>query len=524
MRVWNLKAQTILAFFLVLGVGMLLVNAVSMQLWKRQAVGADLDHARSLLAVMVRILPAVESEERFREEINRIVQADDAVLCVGLGNAQGKTVNISPGCDDFAKPLNSALANVVHSGVANSRTLSSSTSSLAGRQHNVLLVAQPFRSLDGARGAVAMVRSTAAIDAQLWENEKIILVYILANAVVLAVVGFFRMLKLVVRPLERLAEQADTYSLRHDVLPFPGRTGNEFGRLSSSLNRMIAQLEEDRASLVQKVDSLRLANEELERNRREMVRTEKMASIGRLAAGLAHEIGNPLGVVQGYLDLLGQGESSPDERKEFARRAEQEVTRVGRLIRQLLDYARPVEGAPAPVRVRELLADCLELFRQGKVHAHIELSLMPEADEDLVLADADGLRQIFVNCFMNAVDALGSLPEGRVTARCFNEQDGDRRYIRVVIEDNGPGIAKEHLESVFEPFFTTKEPGRGTGLGLAVSCSLVEKWGGRMWAESGRAEDGGGAAIWISLPLAASAEAAGFCADNNGGVTGDAHG
>lgn len=504
MRVWNLKAQTILAFFLVLGAGMLLVNAVSMQLWKRQALGADLDHARNLLAAMARVLPAVGGEERFRNEVTHIVQSDEAVLCVGAGNAQGKIINISPGCEDFTKALGVSLAKAAHSGTANSRLLSPASAVNSTLQNNVLLVAQPFLSPDEARGALAMVRSTGAMDAQLWENEKIILAYILANAVVLAVVGFFRMVKLVVRPLERLAEQADTYSLRHDFLPFPGRPGNEFGRLSSSLNRMIAQLEEDRALLIQKVDSLRLANEELERNRREMVRAEKMASIGRLAAGLAHEIGNPLGVVQGYLDLLGQGEEAPEERKEFARRAEQEVTRVGRLIRQLLNYARPVEGAPGPVRVRELLADCLELFRHGKVYAHIEFSLRSEADEDLVLADADGLRQIFVNCFMNAVDAVGPRPEGRVTARCFNEQEGDRRYLRVVIEDNGPGIAKEHLESVFEPFFTTKEPGRGTGLGLAVSCSLVEKWGGRMWAESGRAEDGGGAAIWISLPLAAS--------------------
>lgn len=505
MRVWNLKVQTILAFLLVLGVGMLLVNVVSMQLWKRQAMAADLEHARSLLAAMARNLPAVEGEERFREEVNRVVQADETVLCVGVGNAQGKTVNISPGCEDFTRAVNNALASVVHSGVANSRLLSSPPSGIAGRQHNVLLVSQPVRFPDGATGAMAMLRSTEAIDAQLWENEKIILAYILANAVVLAVVGFFRMVKLVVRPLERLAEQADTYSLRHDFLPFVGRAGNEFGRLSSSLNRMIAQLEEDRAALHQKVDSLRLANEELERNRREMVRAEKMASIGRLAAGLAHEIGNPLGVVQGYLDILGQGVESPKERKEFARRAGQEVTRVGRLIRQLLDYARPVEGAPVPVRVGELLAECLELLRHGTVPGHIQFSFNSETEEDLVLADADGLRQIFVNCFMNAVDAVALLPEGRITTRCFNGQEGNRRYLRVVIMDNGPGIAEKHLESVFEPFFTTKEPGRGTGLGLAVSSSFVEKWGGRMWAESGRADAGGGAAIWISLPLAASA-------------------
>lgn len=501
MRVWNLKAQTILIFFMVLVVGMLLVNAVSMQLWKRQALRADLDHSRSLLATMARLGSEGSGEDRFRDQAKQILRADEAVLCFGSATAQGKTINISSGCEDFAKAMESSLTNAAHSGAEYSRLLPSLSADGPAPRNNVLFVAQPFRSPDGATGAVVVVRSTDGIDAQLWENEKIILAYILANAVVLAVVGFFRMVKLVVRPLERLAEQADTYSLRHDFLPFSGRAGNEFGRLSSSLNRMIAQLEEDRATLHQKVDSLRLANEELDRNRREMVRAEKMASIGRLAAGLAHEIGNPLGVVQGYLDLLGQGVESPEERKEFARRAEQEVARVGRLIRQLLDYARPVGGGLASLRVGTILAECMELLRHGTVPGPVEFFLSSEAEEDLVLADADGLRQIFVNCFMNAIDAVGSLPEGRVTARCFNEQEGERRYIRVVIEDNGPGIAKEHLESVFEPFFTTKEPGSGTGLGLAVSCSLVEKWGGRMWAESGWVENGGGAAVWISLPL-----------------------
>lgn len=524
MRVWNLKAQTILIFFLVLGVGMLLVNAVSMQLWKRQALRAELEYGRVLLATIAK-LGFEGGGERLGDQAKQILRADAAVLCVGSATAQGKVINISSGCEDFAKSLEISLANAAHSGVEYSRILSAPNTDGPAPRNNVLLVAQPFRSPDGVRGAVAMVRSTEGIDARLWENEKTILVYILANAVVLAVVGFFRMVKLVVRPVERLAEQADTYSLKHDFLPFPGRPGNEFGRLSSSLNRMTAQLEEDRRALIQKVDSLRLANEELERNRREMVRAEKMASIGRLAAGLAHEIGNPLGVVQGYLDLLGQGGVSPEERKEFAQRAEQEVTRVGRLIRQLLDYARPGEGTSSPVGVQKLLAECLELFRHGKAQAHIAFSLLPEAEEDLVLADADGLRQIFVNCFMNAVDAVGSLPEGMVTARCFNINEGARRYIRIVIGDNGPGIAKEYLESVFEPFFTTKEPGRGTGLGLAVSCSLVEKWGGRMWAESGRDDHGGGAALWIALPLAASGESAGSLADNGyGGVTGERHG
>jgi len=506
MRIRNLKVQTILTFFLVVGAGMLLMNAVSMQLWKRQALRDDLEHARSMLAVISQLLPVAGGIEQFSDAARQVLALDGQVLCLGAVTGPGEPVSVSAGCAGFAEDMEQSLARALRSGEEESRFLPPPPLP-SGLRTNLLLVAQPFSNRDGTRGAVAMVRSVEAIHAQLWENEKILLAYILANAMVLAVIGLFRMVKLVVRPLERLAEQADSYSLRHDFLPFPGtgRPGNEFGRLSSSLNRMIAQLEEDRVSLLQKVDSLRLANEELERNRLEMVRAEKMVSTGRLAAGLAHEIGNPLGVVQGYLDLLSQEGVSLEERKEFARSAEQEVARVGRLIRQLLDYARPVEGSPAPLRLQTLLAECLELFRHGSGHGQIDFSLRSDAEEDLVVVDADGLRQVFVNCFMNAVDALDGIPQGRVVVRCLNTEENGQRSVRIVVEDNGPGIAKEHLESVFDPFFTTKEPGRGTGLGLAVSSSLVEKWGGKMWAESGRTGDGRGASIWISLPVAASA-------------------
>lgn len=366
-------------------------------------------------------------------------------------------------------------------------------------------MAQPLRA-DGeaSPGAVGMIRSLAPIEAQLRDGEITILGYVLVNAVLLAALGWFRIIKLVVRPLENLAEQADLYSAQHEFLPSSGRRRNEFGRLESSLHRMVAKLEQDREDLRKTVQSLEQANTQLENTRQEMVRAEKQASTGRLAAGIAHEIGNPLGVMQGYLELLRQEGLDPGEKKEFLDRTEQELGRVNRLIRQLLDFARPAPGNRVPVHGQQLVQQAVEMFRERGKGA-ITYDAMLCAEQDLVVADPDGLRQVLVNCLLNAEDALlaGTTvgKSGRIEVFCENcPGPGGASALRVVVRDNGPGIVAEHLAEVFEPFFTTKEPGKGTGLGLSVSFSLIAGFGGEMGAAS---QPGEGAEIWFSLPLLA---------------------
>lgn len=479
---------------------MLLIQFVALQLWRQQAIRDELRKGHAHLRVMGELAGSNNDKQHLSAAMARLRGEDDTVLCLAMGPGQGGDVVFSAGCGIFVDEITRALSEVAASGNRITRTLSGKPGSNDALSRSVLLA---HTAAPGSRTCVAMVLTLGPLDKTITESSKIIFAYVVANAIILASIGLFRMLQLVVRPVEHLVEQADSYSLRHDFLPFPDRNDNEFSRLSASLNRMIAQVEEDREQLLQKVEALRQANEELAKNRREMVRAEKMASIGRLAAGLAHEIGNPLGVVRGYLGLLGEGGLKDGDRKEFAHRSDQELIRVSGLIRQLLDFARPAGGQIVPLRLRELLAGSIELFRGGMRRVLPEFSLTPGTGNDLVLADPDGLRQVFVNCFLNAVDALEAMPDGCITVRCDSPQPGEvPESILVIIADNGPGIPQEHLECVFDPFFTTKEPGRGTGLGLAVSSALIEKWGGSMWAEN-RLD--GGAAIHIRLPLVASA-------------------
>lgn len=494
----SLKIQTALTFLLLLVIGMLLVEFVAMQLWRRDALRADREQAELLLdALAMRI--SLSTEKGGDVASLKLSASDGAVLCLGTLDAAGRVV-VSPQCG-FAQTLEEDLRLAAARGKESRRSLVPPKN--LEQPGGILLMVQPVRA-DGeaSPGAVGMVRSLAPIEAQLRAGEITILGYVLVNAVLLAALGLFRIIKLVVRPLENLAEQADLYSARHEFLPSSGRRRNEFGRLESSLHRMVAKLEQDRENLRKTVYSLEQVNVQLENTRQEMVSAEKQASTGRLAAGLAHEIGNPLGVMQGYLELLRQEGLDPGERKEFLDRTEQELGRVNRLIRQLLDFARPVPGNCMPVHGQELVRQAVEMFRERGKDA-ITYSAALCAEQDMVMADPDGLRQVLVNCLLNAEDALLSVVDsgktGRIEVLCENcSAPTGVPALRVTVLDNGPGIAPEHLDEVFEPFFTTKEPGRGTGLGLSVSAGIIAGFGGEMGAVS---QPGEGAEIWFSLPL-----------------------
>ncbi len=498
----SLKIHTALTFFLLLVVGMLLVELVAMQLWRRDALRADREQSELLLAaVATQVLSgAGMSDDTVSMELPVV---DGAVLCLGVLDRAGRVV-LTPQCG-FAQPLEDGLRLVATSAKEYRRLLPSKDRGQAG---GILLMAQPVRT-DGetSPGAVGMIRSLAPLEAQLRDGEITILGYVLVNAVLLAVLGLFRIIKLVVRPLENLAEQADLYSAQHEFLPPSGRRRNELGRLESSLHRMVDKLEQDREDLRKTVQSLEQANIQLENTRQEMVCAEKQASTGRLAAGLAHEIGNPLGVMQGYLELLRQEGLAPDERKDFLDRTEQELGRVNRLIRQLLDFARPAPGNRVPVHGQHLAEQAMEMFRERGKGA-ITYDAMFLTKQDLVLVDPDGLRQVLINCLLNAEDALldgtASGKSDRIEVLCENcPGPNGLPALRVTVRDNGPGIAQEHLADVFEPFFTTKQPGKGTGLGLSVSAGIIAGFGGEMGVVS---QPGEGAEIWFSLPLLAGNE------------------
>jgi two-component system NtrC family sensor kinase len=235
--------------------------------------------------------------------------------------------------------------------------------------------------------------------------------------------------------------------------------------------------------LLGKVQELTETTTRLTQTQAQLVRSERLASVGRLSAGLAHEIGNPIAALIGLEDLLLEGELAAEPR-DFVARMRRETERINRVVRDLLDFARPEapDGASndddEPTNVGAVIDDVTALVRPQKPFRGVRIER--ELDETLHVAlPASRLTQVLLNIVLNAGDAIASnrREEGRITLRARTVPEG---RVRIEVEDDGPGISVEVRDQVFEPFVTTKPVGEGTGLGLAVCRGLVESAGGEI--------------------------------------------
>jgi two-component system NtrC family sensor kinase len=253
-----------------------------------------------------------------------------------------------------------------------------------------------------------------------------------------------------------------------------------------------------RRRLEEQIESLERLNRDLSRAQEQVLRSAKLASVGQLAAGIAHEIGNPLTVMLGFFDVLDGQDGMPADAREHLRTMRQEAERVNRIIRDLLDYARANPEPVEAVAAGEVIDGTVALLAPQKPFRTIEIQVTVPADLPPVRANRDRLRQVLVNLLMNAADALGE-KGGTVSLRAEPAALADgRAAVRLVVSDTGPGIPAELLDTIFDPFVTTKPPGAGTGLGLAVSQAIVDGLGGTMRASNVAS---GGACFEVVLPV-----------------------
>jgi len=332
-------------------------------------------------------------------------------------------------------------------------------------------------------------------------SEKVILLYILMDTMILALVGIYLLSRIVVKPIHNILEIAEEYE-EGELLPLADETSrNEIAKLSRSLSNMLKRLGENKKELKAHISSLEKANKELQQAQNEIIRSEKLASVGRLAAGIAHEIGNPIGIILGYLDLIRKGETTEEEKEDFLDRIESEITRVNRIIGQLLDFSRPSTGRLERTHVHDMVLTTVEMLKPQPMVEDIRINLLLEASNDTIFADPDQLQQVFLNIMMNAADALSAkkppVEDGSEKTLTIRSQNADGS-IELRFMDNGPGIPEKELVHILDPFYTTKDPGKGTGLGLSVCYRIVEGLGGKIRAES---SVGTGTTIVVNLPL-----------------------
>ncbi len=234
-----------------------------------------------------------------------------------------------------------------------------------------------------------------------------------------------------------------------------------------------------------------------------IIQSSKMAALGKMAAGIAHEINNPLAVIgekAGWMeDLLAEQDISQSANfKEFedaVRKIESHVDRAKKVTHRLLGFARRMAPVREHVDVNKALSDAIELLGNESRYRNVDIELDAQADLPFIVSDFSQLQQVFLNIIDNAIDAIDK--DGKIRMRTsLLSRDHE---VLIEITDNGPGIPKEHVNKIFDPFFTTKEVGKGTGLGLSIVYSIVEKLGGRITVAS---EIGKGTSFAIYLPVA----------------------
>ena len=259
-------------------------------------------------------------------------------------------------------------------------------------------------------------------------------------------------------------------------LEVSARGPRELAELGVNLRTMTDKLLAEEESLRKKIDEVESATLRLREAQDRLVRSERLASVGRLAAGLAHEIGNPIAALIGMQELLLDGGLELEEQRDFLLRMRKESERIHRILRDLLQFARPGkspdEEEVSPGNVEVAIYDTVALVAPQKSMHDVELAVDVFPDLPTVSLSHEHMVQVVLNLVLNAADACGA--GGKITVRARPIPSG----VRLEVEDTGPGVAAGVREKLFEPFVTTKDVGEGTGLGLAVCRGLVEAAGG----------------------------------------------
>jgi signal transduction histidine kinase len=337
---------------------------------------------------------------------------------------------------------------------------------------------------------------------------------VLADVLVFTAFGAYLLRRRIVLPLQRLSAAAQEIAGGDLATRVPVAGAREAAEVGRSFNEMTDALEARTGALEKAVVELRSANRDLRRARAGLDRAERLAAVGRLAAGVAHEVGNPIGAILALLDLAGRDRELSDDTREHLERAGREGQRVRTILRQLLDFSRPPRPMPASLDLAALAEETVALVSAQKRYDGVCFEVHREGAQPPVLADSSAVMQILLNLVLNAADAVAGTAEPRVTLRirptALQIRAGDvtcaaaeRRTpdgVECVVADNGCGIAEADRERVFDPFFTSKPPGEGTGLGLANAVRLAEELDGQL--ELVPPPEGAHTAFALRLPVA----------------------
>lgn len=339
--------------------------------------------------------------------------------------------------------------------------------------------------------SVRYLISYDSIDARMQEGRRhFVMIAIAALLGCLIMVGLIA--RRITQPIASLTDGARSLARGELETRIVTESRDELGTLAQAFNDMAESLAVNRAELTSKNEALSKANEHMQSMQEQLLRSERLAAIGQLAAGVSHEIDNPVGIILGNAELLLEDMQAGDPLRDDVAAIIEECRRCKRITGGLLGFARSAAGHLERVELNQLVKETVASLRPQMLFKDLDLTIEFSVEDLCVTGDADQLRQVMINVLLNAAQALQG--SGQLKIALLRQSD----QALVHVDDSGPGIPEEDRERVFQPFFSTKAHGEGTGLGLPLCRKLVEAQGGEIFVHKSPLA---GARLSVSLPL-----------------------
>jgi two-component system NtrC family sensor kinase len=352
---------------------------------------------------------------------------------------------------------------------------------------------EPLRSYDGQVVGMLYVGARESSFQALVGDVTSRVILIAVVSIILAGVIAVPIARVIIQPITDLVEANQRVTQGDMTVRVEPHGHGELAVLGRSFNTMVGALQDTQAKLVRALTNLA---ESLKETQQELLHKEKLASMGQLAAGVAHELNNPLSTILLYSNVVFKETPEGDTHREDLQMVISETNRCKVIVRNLLDFARQNEVLAQPININHLLEQLVEEQRKHPRFENTRLVLQLDPEVPVIQADPLQLQQVFINLVNNASESMHAKGGGTVTVATKLAPFG--QGVKISITDKGTGISEENRAKLFTPFFTTKPVGMGTGLGLAIVYGIVKMHRGQIQVQS---EEGKGTTFTITLPL-----------------------